>query len=354
MKIFDGHNDILHKITSSVNPLDSQAFLVKGTGQMDYPRALQGEFCGGFFAVYTSNSPEVPTAEERMVLSDKGYHIPLPPPLPFDYAHNSTHTMIELMKKIEQDSLGGLKITTSIAEIQECIESNVIAAVLHLEGAEPILPNLDNLLDFYRLGVRSLGITWSRPNAFGHGVPFVYPGHPDSGPGLTPPGKDLVKACNRTGILIDLAHLNEKGFWDVAQLTSAPLVSTHTAAHKLVPKARNLTDDQLRAVGESGGVVGVIFSVNDLDGERRPKEDAPIAVIIKHIEYIADLIGADHVAFGSDFDGTKIPSQLGDISRFQLLVELLEKAGFSALEREKICRKNWLRVLGDTLRDEVY
>jgi membrane dipeptidase len=162
---------------------------------------------------------------------------------------------------------------------------------------------------------------------------------------LTDSGKKLVQACNQLGIMIDLAHLNEKGFWDVAQLSDAPLVSTHTAAHNLIPKARNLTDDQLRAVQESDGVVGVIFSINDLDGDRRPKEDGPISAIITHIEYIAELIGVDHVAFGSDFDGTKIPSKLGDISNFQKLVTLLEEAGFSPEEREKICRKNWFRVL---------
>ena len=348
MKIFDGHNDILHKINNSANPMDSRAFLAGGDGQMDYPRALQGEYCGGFFAVYTSNPPEVPSAEERMILTDEGYHVPLAPALPYDYAQSSAMGMIQLLKKIESDSLGGLQIATSFKDLNEYLENNIMAAVLHLEGAEPILPSLDNLEEFYELGVRSLGITWSRPTACGHGVPFVYPGHPDSGPGLTDPGKRLVDACNQLGVMIDLAHLNEKGFWDVADRSSAPLVSSHTAAHALIPKARNLTDEQLRAVGESGGVVGVIFSVNDLDGGKQPKEDAPISAIIKHIQYVAALIGVDHVAFGSDFDGTKIPSQLGDISALQKLVALLEGSGFSLEEREKICWRNWLRVLGST------
>lgn len=348
MKIFDGHNDILHKINSSANPMDSRTFLMGGDGQMDYPRALQGKFCGGFFAVYTSNPPEVPPAEDRMILTDEGYHVPLAPALPYDYAHSSALGMIELLKKIESDSLGGLRIATSVKDLHDYLENNVMTAVLHLEGAEPILPSLENLEEFYELGVRSLGITWSRPNAFGHGVPFVFPGHPDSGPGLTDAGKRLVDACSQLGVMIDLAHLNEKGFWDVADRSSAPLVSTHTAAHALIPKARNLTDEQLRAVGESGGVVGVIFSVNDLDGGIRPKEDAPISAIIKHIQYIAALIGVDHVAFGSDFDGTKIPSQLGDIGALQKLVALLEGAGFSLEEREKICWRNWLRVLENT------
>jgi membrane dipeptidase len=348
MKIFDGHNDILHKITSSADPLDTRAFLVEGGGQMDYPRALQGEFWGGFFAVYADNPPEVPPAGERIIFNAEGFHVPLPPALPFDYAYSSALEMIRLMKKIEGDSLGGLKITTSMQDLYNCLGKNIMAAVLHLEGGEPILPDLSNLEEFFNLGVRSLGITWSRPNVFGHGVPFAYPGHPDSGPGLTDAGKELIESCNQLGMMIDLAHLNEKGFWEVADRSSAPLVSTHTAAHNLSPKARNLTDDQLTAIGKSGGVVGVIFSVNDLDGGPFPKEDAPISVIIKHIQYIADLIGVDHVAFGSDFDGTKIPSRLGDVSRYQVLVSLLKEAGFSDEELEKICWKNWLRVLEDT------
>ena len=348
MKIFDGHNDILHKIHSSADPLDSRAFLVEGTGHLDYPRALQGEFCGGFFAVYADNPPEVPPASERIILNEKGFHVPLPPALSFEYASSAALEMIQLLKRIEKDSLGGLKIITSNAALDHCLEEKVMAAVLHLEGAEPLQPDLGNLEEYYDLGVRSLGITWSRPNAFGNGVPFAYPGHPDSGPGLTDPGKKLVDACNQLGILIDLAHLNEQGFWDVAHRSSAPLVSTHTGAHALSPKARNLTDDQLRAIGDSGGVVGVIFSVNDLDGGPRPKEDAPITVIIKHIQYIADLIGPDHVAFGSDFDGTKIPSSLGNVGGCQKLVVLLEKAGFSRQERENICWRNWIRVLENT------
>ena len=283
-----------------------------------------------------------------MILSEEGYHVPLPPALPYEFANNSALQMIQLLKKIESDSLGGFEIVISGKDLHRCIENNIMAAVLHLEGAEPIQQDLGNLEDFFDLGVRSLGITWSRPNAFGHGVPFEYPGHPDRGPGLTDAGKKLVETCNQLGIMIDLAHLNEKGFWEVADQSDAPLVSTHTAAHALIPKTRNLTDDQLRAVSESGGVVGVIFSVNDLAGEKRPKDDAPISAIIKHIQYITDLVGVDHVAFGSDFDGTKIPSQLGDVSQYQKLVVLLEEAGFSQEEKEKICRKNWIRVLENT------
>ncbi|MEJ2448476.1 MAG: membrane dipeptidase, partial [Anaerolineales bacterium] len=280
--------------------------------------------------------------------NSEGYHVPLSPPLSQEMADRSARQMIDLLRLIESDSQGSVQIVKDYRGLTSCLENQVMAAVLHLEGAEPIDPDLSNLGEFYDLGMRSLGITWSRPNVFGHGVPFAYPGHPDSGPGLTQPGRELVQACNKLGVMIDLAHLNEKGFWDVADLSSAPLVSTHSAAHQLVPKARNLTDDQLKAIADSGGVVGVIFSVNDLAGERRPINDAPLTAIINHITYIAELIGVEHAAFGSDFDGTRIPSELQDVSRCQKLVDVLEDAGFSMEEREQICWKNWLRVLKNT------
>src|SRR5204862_5975253 len=108
-----------------------------------------------------------------------------------------------------------------------------IAAILHFEGAEPIDSQLNALEVFYRAGLRSLGLVWSRPNAFGEGVPFRFPSSPDTGPGLTAAGRELVRECNRLGILVDLSHLNERGFWDVADVTTAPLVATHSNAHAL-------------------------------------------------------------------------------------------------------------------------
>ncbi len=348
MKIFDGHNDILSKITTSEKSLETGAFLGQGSGHLDLPRALLGGMVGGIFAVYPSDPPSVPSDEDRTAFTSEGYEVSLAPALDFDYAHQAADQMIKLLAKIERDSEGKIEIVTEVPQLLRCIDNDIFAAVLHLEGAEPVKPDLSNLADFYDLGVRSLGLTWSRPNAFGHGVPFKYPSTPDTGPGLTTEGIELVKACNELGILIDLAHLNEKGFWEVSELSRSPLVSSHTAAWTLTPKARNLTDAQLIAVKKSNGLVGIIFSVDDLAAELRPRKDAPISSIIDHISYIRDLIGVDHVAFGSDFDGTLIPSDLGDASGFQKLVNLLDKAGFSESDQEKICYRNWIRVLKES------
>ena len=145
-------------------------------------------------------------------------------------------------------------------------------------------------------------------------MPFRFPGSPDIGPGLTDRGRDLVRSCNELGIVLDLSHLNEQGFWDVAALTDAPLVVTHTAAHALCPSTRNLTDEQLDAVGESDGVVGVAFHVGNLRADGHQDPDTPLSEIVRHLEYIANRIGIDHVAFGSDFDGAIMPRDLGDVA----------------------------------------
>ena len=131
-------------------------------------------------------------------------------------------------------------------------------AIFHIEGAEAIDENLDSLHLFHAMGLRSLGPVWSRPTVFGHGVPFRFPSSPDTGPGLTDLGFDLIRACNRLGILIDLAHITEKGFWDVERLSDQPLIASHSNVHALTPVARNLTDRQLDAIRTNEHRVGFL------------------------------------------------------------------------------------------------
>jgi membrane dipeptidase len=232
--------------------------------------------------------------------------------------------------------------------MQTCVEDGFIAAVLHFEGAEAIDEGLDALHVFYAAGLRSLGIVWSRPNAFAAGVPFRFPGSPDTGPGLTDAGRALVRACNELGIMLDLAHLNERGFWDVAGLSDAPLAVTHAAAHSLCASTRNLTDRQLDTVGASGGVVGVAFHVGNLRADGRQDADTPLSEIVRHVDYIARRIGIDHVAFGSDFDGAIMPHELGDVAGLPRLIEALRAHGFEESDLRKVTHENWLRLLERT------
>ena len=202
-----------------------------------------------------------------------------------------------------------------------------------------------NLDDWYERGLRSLGPVWSRPNAFAHGVPFAFPSSPDTGPGLTEPGKRLVAACGELGILVDLSHLNEAGFWDVAELEAGPLVASHSGAHAICPASRNLTDRQLDAIGASGGLVGIVFATPFLRPDFADDPDTPLRLIADHARHVADRIGVEHVALGSDFDGATIPAGLGDVAGLPRLIEALETGGFESDEVEAIGWRNWRRAL---------
>jgi len=246
---------------------------------------------------------------------------------------------------LEARTEGRIRIATTVEEIEQSRQNDALTMVLHIEGADAIGPDLQELAEFHAAGVRSLGLVWSRPNIFGHGVPFAYPSSPDTGPGLTPLGMDLVRECNRLRVMLDLSHLNERGFWDVARLSTAPLVATHTCAHALCPSARNLTDRQLDAIRESDGIVGVNLSVPDVRPDGRLNADTPLEMVVRHYAYLVERIGVDRVAIGSDFDGTTIPAAIGDASGLPRLIDALRGHGFDDAALRKIAHENWMRVL---------
>jgi membrane dipeptidase len=223
---------------------------------------------------------------------------------------------------------------------------------MHGEGrTEAIDADFELLHVLYAAGLRSLGPVWSRPNAFGHGVPFAFPSSPDTGPGLTDVGKELVRTCNRLGILVDLSHLNERGFWDVAAISDAPLVATHSNAHALSPHSRNLTDKQLAAIRESNGLAGVNFATAFLRPDGVREAETSIELVVDHIGYMLKHVGEDGVGLGSDFDGAKMPSGLDNAAGLQNLVGAMRARGFDQQLIEKVCFKNWLRVLRQTWRE---
>jgi membrane dipeptidase len=250
--------------------------------------------------------------------------------------------------RLESQSDGQFSVVRSAHELDTCLQRGIVAAVLHFEGAEAIDPGLDALHVFYQAGLRSLGITWSRANVFAEGVPFKFPHSPDTGAGLSDAGRELVKSCNQLGIMIDLAHINEKGFWDTASLSDAPLVVTHAGANTLCPSTRNLTDKQLDAIGDSNGVVGVNFHVAFLRTDGRLDPETPLTEIVRHIDYITERIGIEHVALGSDFDGATIPLELGDVAGLPKLLADLRKHGFDEEALRKVTHQNWMRVLRET------
>ncbi|TKJ28712.1 MAG: peptidase [Chloroflexi bacterium B3_Chlor] len=354
MPIFDGHNDTLLSLHLRERG-GGRSFLTRSEkGHLDLPRAREAGFGGGFFAIFVPSPTEDfsgPPDPTRITTTENGYEVKYADPIDFDYAYGFANEVVTSLFHLEEASEGAVKVVRRVEELVDCLSQNVLAVVLHFEGAEAIDPQLHNLEAFYHLGLRSLGITWSRPNAFGWGVPFRFPASPDIGPGLTEAGRELVRACNKLGIMLDLSHLNERGFGDVANLSDAPLVATHTAAHAVVPRTRNLTDEQLEAIGDSNGVVGVTFSIYDLHPHRRLEGDAPLTAVVRHIDYIAERIGIDHVAFGSDFDGATIPKEMGGVTGFPRLLALLREHGFDDDGLRKLTHENWIRVIRDTWHD---
>ena len=341
----DGHNDVLlslHLAGDGAVPFLGR----RSEGHLDLERAREGGLAAGFFAVFVLPESEEERAATKIPDRKPPYAQPLPRPVPTEYAMREAAAIAELLDELVAG--GEVCVAQTPGDIEAALAGGPLAAILHFEGAEPIGPGLDNLGELYEQGLRSLGLVWSRPNAFAEGVAFCFPSLPDTGDGLTDAGKRLVSECNRLGILLDLAHLNERGFWDVAALSEAPLVASHSNAHALSANSRNLTDAQLDEIGRSGGIVGITYHAGMLTKAGGVDPDVPLARVIDHVDYVAARIGVDYVGFGSDFDGATVPTEIGDASGLQRVAEALRNRGYTEEDVAKIAHANWLRVLKNT------
>lgn len=339
--IFDGHNDVLLKLFMGKNGADVAGFASGCAGHIDVPRAQAGGFGGGFFAMFVPSPMDGANMMQQMM--QPSYDLPLPDPLKQASALKITLAQADILHALEAQ--GSLEICTSTAAIRACLASGKLAAILHLEGAEAISPDLAELDDLYARGLRSLGPVWSRPTIFADGVPFRFPATPDIGGGLTDAGRALVKRCNALGVMLDLSHLNEAGFWDVAALSDAPLVATHSNAHAICAHARNLTDRQLAAIRDTGGMVGLNFAVAFLRPDGIMEGDTPLETMLRHLDYLMAALGEDHVGFGSDFDGAVVPAEIADVAGLPALRAAMRDHGYDDALMQKLCFDNWLGVL---------
>jgi membrane dipeptidase len=342
--IFDGHNDVLTRLLKAGGLAVAETFVSGRDGQLDAAKARAGGFGGGFFAVWV---PSAANKDVRYSEMDKpAYDLPMPG------ATSAAHAMVVVMAEIailfRLEELGALTVCTSTAQIRACLETGRMAAVLHIEGAEAIDPDFHALDVLYRAGLRSLGPVWSRPTMYAEGVPFRFPSSPDIGGGLTEHGFRLVEKCNELGILIDLSHLNEAGFWDVAKHSRHPLVATHSNAHAICPHARNLTDAQLEAIADSDGMVGLNFAAAFLRADGRMRSDVPLDQMLRHLDHLLGILGEDRVGFGSDFDGAVVPAEITDASGLPKLRGAMRGHGYGSALMTKLCHGNWLRVLEKT------
>lgn len=338
-KFFDGHNDLLLRlwVNHADNPV--QAFFNgREQGHLDFPRMRQGGFAGGLFAVFV---PPV-----AWLAGERGQEVTL-----VQAQHDAlaiAEAQIAILRQLAEASAGRALLCLSAADIEQCLQQDVLALVMHIEGAEMLDEELTLLDRFYQLGLRTIGPFWNLPNRFGVGVNGGFPGSPDTGEGMTAAGKALIRACNQRRLLIDLSHMNEKTFWQTAELSDAPLVATHSNAHALCAQPRNLTNAQLEAIAASDGFVGVNFGNAFLRADGQRNADTSLNEIVKHLCFLLDKLGEDRVGFGSDFDGISVPESLGDVTGMPALFNALTAAGIDADLQQKLAWRNWLRVLKRT------
>lgn len=230
----------------------------------------------------------------------------------------------------------------SYADVVKNRAEGKISALLTVEDAVPLEGRIERVDEMYARGVRMAALLWNYENSLG------FPNSPDArehAKPLKPFGREAVERMNELGIIVDVSHLSEGGFWDVADISRKPFIASHSCVRALCDHSRNLTDAQLRAVAEHGGIVGVNFNSGFLNG----REDyTPNADIVRHMDYIRQKAGIESVALGSDFDGIDCALELRDCTGLPSLAEAMESV-FTDDEIELISSKNALRVLRDTV-----
>ncbi|MFW2586967.1 dipeptidase [Sagittula sp. SSi028] len=339
--VFDGHNDLLLRLLAG-NVTPEQVADGLPDGHIDLPRAVKGGFAGGMFAIFV---PSVGEGIDHAAMTKPPYDLPLPDRVDETTAAAFVERGLDRLQALE--TAGAVSLCRTAGEIEDTLTADQMAAVAHIEGAEGVDRDFARLHDWHARGLRSLGPVWSRDTVWGYGVPFRYPSDGDIGPGLTDAGKALIRECNHLKIMVDLSHLNVKGMEDVANITSHPLVATHSNAHAICPHARNLTDRQLHMIRDSDGMVGLNFASAFLRPDGKMDADFSIDVMLQHLDHMIDLLGETRVGLGSDFDGALVPAPIKDCAGLPVLIDAMQ-ARYGAVLTEQIAHGNWIRVLRQT------
>ena len=343
MQIFDGHNDVLSRLWGTTT--DPVATFAQPVGHVNVPQARAGGLAGGFFALYSAAAKG---AFDFSIFDAGAPAVDLPPLMPAAQALEPVMAQAGIAQLLHK--AGQITICTTAHELGRAFIDDPLACVLHLEGADCIGPELWELDALYAMGLRSLGPVWSRPTIFGDGVPFAHGCDGDTGGGLTPLGKALVEKCKALGMMVDTSHLTLKGFWDVAE-AGVPMVATHSNACAVSLNARNLTDDQLRAVGETGGMVGLNFATLFLSDAGWTTGHATLDDCIRQLDHMIEVAGEDHVGLGSDFDGAPMPQGLAHAGELPALITAMRNHGYGEALIAKLAHENWLGFVSAQLGD---
>ena len=282
-------------------------------GHVDLPRLLDAHVNCVFFAIYVESQFKPERALKRAL-----------------------ELMEQFYSQVEEYS-DKVKLVKSFRELEEGYKESKICAVLSLEGAEPVQDSLLLLRIFKRLGVRCMSLTWNERNMLADGCR-----EQRTKGGLTNRGVEYVKEAERLGIILDVSHLNDAGFWDLIELVKKPIIASHSNCRTLCDTPRNLTDEQLKALAEKGGVVGVNFAPNFLTKSK----SATVDDVVRHINHIVEVTGVEHVGLGTDYDGIgSTPIDLEDVSKLPRLTAKLIEHGYSDEEIRKILGENFIRVM---------
>ena len=311
--IIDGHCDSILDAVTGHRSLTEEST----DGHLDFPRLKKAGISVQFFAAYIGSDFKPERSLKRALqLIDTFYY------------------------EIEK-SQGQVSLVTNYQEIVSTTSQGHIGALLAIEGGEAIAEDLGVLRMLYRLGVRSIGLTWNQRNAIADGV-----GERASGGGLTVFGKAVIQEMNNLGILIDVSHISERGFWDVLATSSKPIVATHSNSMSVCNHPRNLNDKQIKALAKSGGVMGMNFAP-DFICPMSPSLNR----LVDHIDYIADLVGIEVIGLGSDFDGIEeTPEGLENVTKLPRIFEELSNRGYKDEQIRKIAGENFLRVIKEVLK----
>ncbi|MCB1389927.1 MAG: membrane dipeptidase [Rhodobacteraceae bacterium] len=335
VQVFDGHNDVLSRLWCAGG--DPVARFGRDEGHVNAPAARTGGFCGGLFALY---SPQRRAAFD--FTGFRGGAMPLAGPVDQSVALQSVMAEVGIARRLHAEGL--IHLCTDVAGIEAVMAAGGIAAVLHLEGAECIDAELLVLDTLHALGLRSLGPVWSRPTIWGDGVPFGYDRDGDTGPGLTDEGRRLVARCAELGIVVDTSHLTVRGFWDIAAM-GLPMVATHSNVWDLCRTTRNLRADQLAAIRDTGGMVGLNYATVFLSPGGWRDGVATLDDCLRQLDGLIEGAGEDCVGLGSDFDGAPLPQGMASCADLPALVDRMASAGYGAAPIAKLCHVNWLAFL---------
>lgn len=307
MKFVDAHCDTITTI------METGEVLKNNKGHVDLDRLKQYDSYVQFFAAFISPKHAKMGALRRAL------------------------DIIERLYREIEINKNDIMLCRNYNNIIFAMQNHKVAAVLTIEGGEALEGSISVLRILYELGVRAITLTWNYRNQIADGV-----ADGSTNGGLTPFGREVVAEMNRLGMMVDVSHLSEAGFWDVINTTSVPIIASHSNAKKICDHRRNLTDQQLLALKKNGGVTGINLCPEFIANNGK----AEMKHVIAHIEHIVGLTGEDTLGIGSDFDGIEgTPEGLEGVQGFTDLINELLKLNYSEALINKIAGENFLRVI---------